>query len=76
MELVLTGDTVSGTEFQALGLVNKVFPASETVPAAIALAERIAANSAPVTKLAKQAVLTGESSRSLVRDSFSTNSAD
>lgn len=59
MEFVLTGDSASGAEFERLGVVNKVFPRAEVVPAALKLAERIAVMSGPVVKTAKQAVLTG-----------------
>jgi len=59
MEFVLTGDPASGAEFERLGVVNKVFPGPEVVPAALKLAERIALMSGPVIKTAKQAVLTG-----------------
>ncbi|KAL2878208.1 hypothetical protein SGCOL_006459 [Colletotrichum sp. CLE4] len=62
MEFVLTGDSASGAEFERLGVVNKVFPRQEVVPAAMKLAERIAIMSGPVTKTAKQAVLTVENS--------------
>ncbi|KAF4915205.1 Enoyl-CoA hydratase [Colletotrichum viniferum] len=62
MEFVLTGDSASGAEFERLGVVNKVFPRAEVVPAALKLAERIAVMSGPVVKTAKQAVLTVENS--------------
>ncbi|KAK1975579.1 enoyl-CoA hydratase/isomerase [Colletotrichum cereale] len=62
MEFVLTGEPASGAEFERLGVVNKVFPRSEVVPAALKLAERIALMSGPVIKTAKQAVLTVENS--------------
>ncbi|KAK1637415.1 enoyl-CoA hydratase/isomerase [Colletotrichum phormii] len=62
MEFVLTGDSASGAEFERLGVVNRVFPRQEVVPAAMKLAERIAIMSGPVTKTAKQAVLTVENS--------------
>ncbi|KAK2060134.1 enoyl-CoA hydratase/isomerase [Colletotrichum caudatum] len=62
MEFVLTGEPASGAEFERLGVVNKVFPRAEVVPAAMKLAERIALMSGPVTKTAKQAVLTVENS--------------
>ncbi|OHF03613.1 enoyl-CoA hydratase/isomerase [Colletotrichum orchidophilum] len=62
MEFVLTGDSASGAEFERLGVVNKVFSRQEVVPAAMKLAERIAIMSGPVTKTAKQAVLTVENS--------------
>lgn len=60
MEFILTGDTGTSAEFHSLGLVNKVFARGEVLPAAIQLAERIASMSLPVTKAAKQAVLTGK----------------
>lgn len=59
MEFVLTGEPASGSEFERLGVINKVFPRQEVVPAAMGLAERIAVMSGPVVKTAKQAVLTG-----------------
>ncbi|WYZ40002.1 hypothetical protein EsH8_IV_000343 [Colletotrichum jinshuiense] len=62
MEFVLTGDPVSGAEFERLGVINKVFPRQEVVPASLKLAERIAVMSGPVIKTAKQAVLTVENS--------------
>lgn len=60
MELILTGDSVTGVEFERLGLVNKVFPKEQVQDEAIKLARRIAALSATVVASAKQAVLTGE----------------
>ncbi|KAG5779111.1 hypothetical protein H9Q73_007229 [Fusarium xylarioides] len=60
MEFVLTGESASGVEFEQLGVVTKVFPKSDVVQAATALAEKIARLSAPVIKTAKKAVLTGE----------------
>lgn len=59
MEFILTGDSASGAEFERLGVVNKVFPKQEVVPAAMKLAEKIAAMSGPAVTAAKQAVLTG-----------------
>jgi enoyl-CoA hydratase len=44
MELALTGDTVSAERAAAIGLINQVVPAGEVLDAAVALAERIAAN--------------------------------
>ncbi|KAF4957599.1 hypothetical protein FSARC_11238, partial [Fusarium sarcochroum] len=58
MEFILTGESASGTEFERLGLVSKVFPKSDVLPAATKLAEKIASLSAPVIRIAKQAVLT------------------
>jgi enoyl-CoA hydratase/carnithine racemase len=51
MEILLTGDPVSAARAYEIGLVNTVVPAAELVPAAQALAERIAAN-APLSVLA------------------------
>jgi len=59
MEFVLTGRSASGTEFERLGIVNKIFPKAEVVPEALKLAARIASLSGPVIQTAKQAVLTG-----------------
>ncbi|KAL2679174.1 hypothetical protein Neosp_009937 [[Neocosmospora] mangrovei] len=60
MEFILTGDPASGSEFERLGVVTKVFPAPEVLPAAIKLAEKISNLSGPVVQISKQAVLTAE----------------
>jgi enoyl-CoA hydratase/carnithine racemase len=44
LELALTGDPITADRALALGLVNAVVEPDEVLPAAIALAERIAAN--------------------------------
>jgi len=44
LEIVLTGDAIDAARAHALGLVNAVVPPEDVVPAAVALAERIAAN--------------------------------
>jgi enoyl-CoA hydratase len=44
LELGLTGDTIDARRAEALGLVNRVVPADQVLDAAVALAERIAAN--------------------------------
>ncbi len=44
LELALTGDPFDAERAYALGLVNQVVPADQVLPAAVALAERIAAN--------------------------------
>jgi enoyl-CoA hydratase/carnithine racemase len=44
LELALTGALVDAARAAALGLVNRVVPADQVVDAAVALAERIAAN--------------------------------
>ena len=48
MEMCLTGDTVSGSEAKALGLVNDAVPSGEVLKAAESLAARIL-KSAPVS---------------------------
>ncbi|KAK5659039.1 hypothetical protein OQA88_1126 [Cercophora sp. LCS_1] len=60
MEFILTGEPATGKEFERLGVVNKAFPRQQVLAEATKLTERIAAMSGPVTKLAKQAILTSE----------------
>lgn len=48
MELLFTGDTITSDDAARHGLVNRVLPPAELLPAAVELAERIAAN-APVS---------------------------
>jgi enoyl-CoA hydratase len=44
LEMGLTGDPITASRAQEIGLVNRVVPADRVLPEAIALAERIAAN--------------------------------
>jgi enoyl-CoA hydratase len=44
LELTLTGDLIDASRAAAIGLINQVVPADQVVDAAVALAERIAAN--------------------------------
>jgi enoyl-CoA hydratase len=44
MELLLTGDLITAAEALELGFLNRVVPQGEVLPAALELAERIAAN--------------------------------
>ena len=61
MELILTGDTISGEELARLGVINKAFPSRDQVlEEAMGLAARMARMSGLVTRLAKKAVLIGE----------------
>jgi enoyl-CoA hydratase/carnithine racemase len=48
-DLLLTGRTFLGREAAELGLVTKALPADEVLPAAMATARDIAANTAPVS---------------------------
>lgn len=63
-EMLLTGDTISADKALELGLVNSVVPRGELIPAAMALADRIAAN-APLSvsasvSLSRAATFAGE----------------
>jgi enoyl-CoA hydratase/carnithine racemase len=55
MEMLLTGEPVSATTAQAIGLVNRVVAAGTERDAAIALAEKVALKSAYTVKLGKEA---------------------
>jgi enoyl-CoA hydratase len=44
LEMLLTGEYVTSEDAERWGLVNRIVPADEVLPAALALAERIAAN--------------------------------
>ena len=56
MELCLTGDNMTAQQAKEYNLVSDVVPPDELIPKAMALANRIAANSRPVTMLAKESV--------------------
>jgi enoyl-CoA hydratase len=58
LELTLTGDLVDATRAQALGLINQVVRPAEVLDAAVALAERIAANGPLALQATKQIVRT------------------
>jgi enoyl-CoA hydratase len=57
MELILTGRMMDAAEAHATGLVNRVVPPEETLPAALDLATQIAAMPPLAVRAAKQAVL-------------------
>lgn len=57
MEMCLTGNTVTAAELERAGLVSRVLPAAELMPAAMKLAEQIASMSLPLVKLTKASVL-------------------
>ncbi|MER6008581.1 crotonase/enoyl-CoA hydratase family protein [Nonomuraea angiospora] len=58
MEILLTGEPVTAAEALRLGLVNRVVPQEQVVPAALALAETIAAN-APLAVQAGKRIARG-----------------
>ena len=49
LELLMTGQIITGREAAAIGLVSKALPAGEVLPAALELARDIATNVAPVS---------------------------
>ena len=55
MEMLLTGDPISAQRAYQIGLVNKVVPADELMPAATALAERLCKNAPLAIRLTKEA---------------------
>ena len=58
LEMLLTGDPVDAARAAQIGLVNHVVPEGEALPAAIALAERIAANG-PLAVIATKQIANG-----------------
>ena len=59
LEMLMTGDFVPAQEAFRLGLVNRVVPATELIPAAMALAERINANGPLAVRAVKEAAYRG-----------------
>ena len=59
LEMCLTGDTVSGSEAQKLGLVNAAVPASEVLQAAEDLAGRILKGAPMSVTFIKEAIKKG-----------------
>ena len=55
-ELLFTGDEVSADEALRIGLVNHVVPASDVVENAVAMGERIAANSPESIRVLKEVI--------------------
>ncbi|MEQ9812300.1 MAG: enoyl-CoA hydratase-related protein [Azospirillaceae bacterium] len=64
MELLLTGDAVDAETALRIGLINRVVPPDQVLPAALALAERIAGN-APVAVSEIKKTVTASSGRDL-----------
>jgi enoyl-CoA hydratase len=56
MEIMLTGDSISGSEAVRLGLANRAFPAAELEAAALAVAERVAKIPPDLQQLNKRSV--------------------
>jgi 2-(1,2-epoxy-1,2-dihydrophenyl)acetyl-CoA isomerase len=58
-ELAFTGDLITAAEAERIGLVNKVLPADQVLPAAIELAEKIARGPALALNVAKRSLERG-----------------
>ena len=56
MEMVLTGDRMGAAEALSRGLVARVVPPSQTVPAAVEMGAKMAALSRPIVAMAKESV--------------------
>jgi len=59
LEMILTGDFISAQEALALGLVNRVVPQEEVLPAARSLAERILSKGQVAVRHAMEVVIEG-----------------
>lgn len=59
MLMLLTGDRIDADEAHRIGLVSKVLPAEELLPAARAIADRIAANAPLAVRAVKRLVRQG-----------------
>ena len=57
MEIVLTGDFISGEEGYRIGMVNRVVPLAELMPTALAYASKFARKSPMALRAGKEAVL-------------------
>jgi enoyl-CoA hydratase/carnithine racemase len=62
-EMALTGDPIGATEAREAGLVSRVVPDAELIPAAIELAGRIAANPTHVVRMTKRLLREASHSR-------------
>lgn len=56
MELLLTGDPIDARRGYEIGFVNRVVPAADLMPAAMAMAEKIAANAPLTVRTARELV--------------------
>lgn len=59
VEAILTGDPISVEEAFRWGLVNKIVPNDQVVPAAMALAEKICTNSPVAVRASKEVIYRG-----------------
>jgi len=59
LELILTGDRITGAEAASIGLVNKAVPGTEVMKTAIGLAKKIASYGRPAITAALESVTQG-----------------
>jgi enoyl-CoA hydratase len=59
LEMLLTGEYVTSEDAERWGLVNRVVPADQVLPAALALAEKIAANAPLSVRRMKETAVKG-----------------
>ena len=60
LQMLMTGDPITAAEAHRVGMVNEVHPPAELMPAALAIAEKIASNSPTAVQAVKRAVHLGE----------------
>jgi len=60
MQMLMTGEPITGQDAVRLGMVNEIHPAAELMSAALGIAERIAANSPTAVQAVKRAVRMGD----------------
>jgi len=60
LQMLMTGDPITAAEAHRVGMVNEVHPPAELMPAALAIAEKIASNSPTAVQAVKRAVHMGE----------------
>ena len=60
MQMLMTGEPITAREAHRLGMVNEVHPRTDLMPAALAIAEKIADNSPTAVQAVKRAVQLGQ----------------
>ena len=76
MELLLTADLVDAAEAARIGLVNRVLPAAELMPWALATAERIAAHSPSAVQAVKQQITATAAEHARAREALEQELGD
>jgi enoyl-CoA hydratase/carnithine racemase len=59
LELILLGQTVDSMEALRIGLVGRIVPADELIPAALTMAEELATKGPVALRFAKEAIIKG-----------------